>query len=329
MENASASEAQKSRPSTESTSLFLEIVEHSDGTVTRPAVPVIPPSGDQPDADVLSRDVPLSPRNGTWLRIYRPNPLPPAAKLPVIVYLHGGGFVVFSAGTAFYHAFCEAMTRQVSALVVSLDYRLAPEHRLPAAYEDATEAVLWLRSQLGREGGDPWLARHGDASRCFLMGSSSGANMAYHAGLLLTALELHPVKLTGLILIQPYFGGEEMTPSETRSEEDQILPLRANQMLWRLALPEGADRDHRFCNPVAAVPAELRHLPRCLVTGCEGDPLVDRQRQFAEMMEKEGGGAAAVVATFREGGFHAVELLDPAWAETLIAEVRAFVSSAC
>ncbi|KAG6493628.1 probable carboxylesterase 8 [Zingiber officinale] len=332
MENSSGSGAQKSLPSTKSTSLFLQIVEHPDGTVTRPPVPVLPPSGDQPDADVLSRDVPLNPPNGTWLRIYRPNPLPPAAKLPVIIYFHGGGFVVFSSGTAFYHAFCEAMVRHVSALVVSVDYRLAPEHRLPAAYEDAAEAVLWLRSQLGRGGGgDPWLARHGDASRCFLMGSSSGANMAYHAGLLLTALELHPVKFTGLILNQPYFGGEEMTPSETRSEEDQILPLRANQMLWRLALPEGADRDHRFCNPVAAVPAELRHLPMCLVTGCEGDPLVDRQRQFVEMMEKEGsgGGATAVVAKFREGGFHAAELLDPEWAETLIAEVRAFVASAC
>ncbi|THU51643.1 hypothetical protein C4D60_Mb06t33180 [Musa balbisiana] len=313
--------------SSKSTSFFLQIVEHPDGTVTRPVSPLAPPSGEQSDAPVISKDVPLNPTNNTWLRIYRPNPLPPTRKLPVVIYFHGGGFVIFSAASAFYHNSCEAMTRAVCALVISLEYRLAPEHRLPAAYEDAVETVLWVQSQArDPTGGDPWVTGHGDFSRCFLMGSSAGANMAYHAGLLATALELLPLRLLGLILNQPYFGGVERTPSETRSEEDIILPLRANDMLWHLALPKGADRDHEFCNPAVAVPPELRHLPKCLVKGFEGDPLVDRQREFAKMLEREG---ASVVALFDEGGFHAVELFDPATAEALFAEVRQFISGGC
>ncbi|WOK92940.1 hypothetical protein Cni_G01632 [Canna indica] len=318
-----SSSVENNSPS-KSTSLFLQIVEHPDGTVTRPFVPVASPTGENSTAPVLSKDVPLNPKNNTLLRIYRPNPLPPTAKLPVILYFHGGGFVVFGADSAFYHASCEEMASAVSALVISLEYRLAPEHRLPAAYEDAVETVLWLQSQVRYPAGaDPWLTSHADFSRCFLMGSSSGANMAYHAGLLATALELQPVRLLGLILNQPYFGGVERTPSETRSEEDPILPLRANDMLWRLALPKGAYRDHEFCNPVVSVPPELRQLPRCLVTGCEGDPLVDRQREFVEMLEREG---ASVVARFDEGGFHAIELFDPVRAAALNADVRLFVS---
>ncbi|CAL9151763.1 unnamed protein product [Musa hybrid cultivar] len=309
--------------SSKSTSLLLQIVEHPDGSVSRPFVPVSAPSDDRPDAAVLSKDVPLNPTHDTWLRIYRPSVVHHTTKLPIVIYFHGGGFVVFSAASTFYHGLCEAMTGAISALVVSLEYRLAPEHRLPAAYEDAVETVLWIQSQArDPAAGEPWLVHHGDFSRCFLMGSSSGANMAYHAGLLATALELLPLRLLGLILNQPYFGGVERTPSEIRSEDDPILPLQANDTLWRLALPKGAERDHEFCNPVVAVPPELRHLPRCLVKGCEGDPLVDRQREFVRMLQREG---ASVVARVDEGGFHSVELLDPIRAESLFAEVRRFI----
>lgn len=302
------------------TSLFLQIVEHPDGSISRPTVPLAPPTGDHhhPDSPVLSKDVPLNSTHKTFLRIYRPN-IPSPSKLPIIIYFHGGGFVVFSTASFFYHGFCEQMARALPALVVSLDYRLAPEHRLPAAYEDAMEAILWVRAAE-----DPWLTSYGDFSRCLVMGSSSGANMAYHAGMRAAALELRPVRLVGLILNQPYFGGVERTPSEMASEEDAVVPLCANDLMWRLALPKGADRDHEFCNPVAAPPPRPIRLPRCLVKGYGGDPLIDRQRAFVKMLEEEG---ASVVASLDEGGFHAVELFDPPSAQALLAEVRDFISS--
>lgn len=248
-----------------SSNIFLQIVEHLDGTISRPFVPTT-------SASASSKDVPLNPAHNTWLRLYLPHEGDAAEEeekeeeklLPIILYFHGGGFVLFGADSAIYDSPCAAMAASVPALVVSLHYRLAPEHRLPAAYDDALDALLWLRSQpTAAAAPEPWIARRGDFSRCFVMGSSSGANMAYHAALRFAADDSETLTLRGLVLNQPYFGGAERTASEAASEDDFMLPLRANDMLWRLSLPPGADRDHEFCNPLAAPrPPALRKLPR-------------------------------------------------------------------
>jgi acetyl esterase/lipase len=311
---------------TKETNLFMQIVINLDGTVTRPEVPLVPAS-EVAAGGVISRDVPLDASAGTYLRLYLPSPSPaPAAtasaKLPVVLYFHGGGFVILSPATVFYHGHCEAMAAAVPAIVASLEYRLAPEHRLPAAYEDAAAAVAWLRDGAP---GDPWVAAHGDLSRCFLMGSSSGGNMAFFAALRTGGLDLGPATVRGVLLHQPYLGGVDRTPSEARSVDDAILPLEANDRLWSLALPLGADRDHEFCNPVKALaPEALAGLPpRCLVTGNLDDPLIDRQREFARWLQDRGG--AEVVVKTDVAGFHASELFVPEIAEVLFAAMREFV----
>ncbi|KAG0494020.1 hypothetical protein HPP92_005014 [Vanilla planifolia] len=327
-------------PTTEkSASIFLQIVEHPDGTVTRPFVPLIPVTdGDGPlipvtdgnrDAvAVRSRDVLLGPFKIS-LRIYLPElHSSPSEKLPLVLFFHGGGFVLFRPASAPYHFSCEHMARSLSAIVLSLDYRLAPEHRLPAAYDDAVESILWVRSQAAADPSerDPWLAEHADFGRFFIMGSSSGANMAFHSALRVSDLDLQPLQIAGIVLNQPYLGGEERTPSEEASEEDAILPLRANDMLWRLALPLGADRDHEYCNPVSAMAAEkISKMPaRCLVKGRRGDPLIDRQRQLLHVMEAAG---LRVVGQLEDEGFHAIELLVPSAAEALFTDVSEFFNA--
>ncbi|CAO2211742.1 unnamed protein product [Urochloa humidicola] len=305
--------------------IFMQIAVNPDGTVTRPEVPPVPASSGG-GAAVSSRDVPLDASLGTYLRLFLPNPAPPApTKLPVVLFFHGGGFVLFSPATAFYHAHCEAMAAAVPCLVASLHYRLAPERRLPAAYDDAASALAWLH---GTGAADPWVAAHADLSRCYLMGSSSGGNMAFFAGLRLANSSPSPAAAAarGLLLHQPYLGGEERTPSEAASEDDAMLPLEANDKLWSLALPEGADRDHEFCNPAKAMAAAaLAGLPRCLVTGNRGDPLLDRQREFARWLAEQGG-VEVVARTEHEGG-HAAELFVPERAQELFAAVREFLAA--
>ncbi|CAM0911717.1 unnamed protein product [Alopecurus aequalis] len=307
-------------PPSKSDNLFMQIAVHPDGTVTRPVVPSVPASLDAATgATVSSRDVPLDASLGTYIRLYLPSPVPLSTKLPVILYFHGGGFVVFSADTIFYHASCEAMAAAVPAIVASVEYRLAPEHRLPAAYDDAVAAVLWLRDAAHE---DPWIAAHGDLSRCFIMGSSSGGNLAFNAQVRTKGVDLSPAAVRGLVLHQPYFGGVERTPSEAASEDDFMLPLEANDKLMSLALPVGADRDHEFSNPAKAMaPEAVVGLPRCLISGCDGDPLIDRQRGFVSWLQDSG---VDVVSKTDGSGFHAAELFVPEKAEELFAAVHEF-----
>jgi acetyl esterase/lipase len=314
---------------TKENNLFMQIVVNPDGTVTRPEIPLAPASDYSASNGraAVSRDVPLDASLGTYLRLYLPNPVPPSTsgkKLPVVLFFHGGGFVLCSPATVFYHAHCEAMAAAVPCVVASLEYRLAPERRLPAAYEDADAALAWLRGAGAQS--DPWLAAHGDLSRCYVMGSSSGGNMAFFAGLRAAKSGAADAAVRGLLLHQPYFGGVERTPSEAASEDDNMLPLEANDKLWSLALPVGADRDHEFCNPAKAMALEAlagQGLPRCLVTGNRDDPLIDRMREFARWLQDQGG-VEVVVRADHPGG-HAAELFVPERAEELFAAMREFL----
>ncbi|KAG6503944.1 probable carboxylesterase 8 [Zingiber officinale] len=309
----------------------LRISRNPDGSITRDLTfPLSPPSSDD---GVLCRDLPLNPARRTTLRLFLPSPSPPPAysKLPVIVYFHGGGFILFRSATGPMHALCARLAAELPALVLSVDYRLAPEHRLPAAFEDAIDALFWLRAHatgVSTEGNLPLpLADCADFSLCFLMGNSAGATIAFHAAVLAAALPepLDPVNIAGLVLDQPYFGGIERTESELRLKDDKIIPLPANDLMWELALPEGADKDHEYSNPLKneeKLFAGLRNFPRCLVRGHTGDPLFDRQREFARMLERRG---VCVAASLESDGFHGVELFDPSREEELVTEVKRFV----
>ncbi|KAJ9164116.1 hypothetical protein P3X46_023730 [Hevea brasiliensis] len=306
------------------------IVSNPDGTYTRLVqLPTVPASPDPNKSTypVVTKDIPVNPTNRTWFRIYLPRRALDSSsttnKLPLIVYYHGGGFIFLSAASNMVHDFCLTMSEQLDAIVISVDYRLAPENRLPAAYEDAIEALHFISNSE-----EDWLRKFTDLSSCFLMGTSAGGNIAYQAGL--RACEqvhkLEPLKIKGLILHHPYFGGLERTASELKMVKDPILPLPGNDLMWELSLPVGADRDHKYSNPMAGRGSNMFELVRAiglrvLVTACHGDPLIDRQVEFAKMLEEKGVGT---VAHFGEG-CHSVELIDRSKAESLVLAIKDFM----
>ncbi|CAD6240361.1 unnamed protein product [Miscanthus lutarioriparius] len=144
---------------------------YKSGRIERPLVaPPVDPSHDAATG-VQSKDVHL----GSY-----------SAKLPVVVYVHGDGFVAESAASPSYHLFLNRLAAAVPALVVSVDYRLAPEHPLPAGYEDCLATLKWALSAA-----DPWVAAHGDLARVFVAGDSAGGNICHH-------LTIHPDIVVGV-----------------------------------------------------------------------------------------------------------------------------------
>ena len=94
---------------------------------------------------------------------------------PLVVFYHGGGFIVCSVDFTLYDDFCNLMARELNVVVASPSYRLAPEHRLPAAYVDGLDALRFIRMSE-----DEWIKSHVDLSNAYLMGTSTGGNLAYN-----------------------------------------------------------------------------------------------------------------------------------------------------
>ncbi|KAF6160261.1 hypothetical protein GIB67_019030 [Kingdonia uniflora] len=268
----------------------LHISMNSDGTITRlmklPTVPAIGEDNGDLGQSYVSKDMTLNQENGTWFRIYRPTEISSndknVVKIPVILYFHMGGFFNSHADSMLNNEPCGRFASETPCIVLSLDFRLAPEHRLPAAYNDAVELLYWLKQQTIDPNGESWLRGYADFSRCYLMGCSTGGNIAYRIALCLPDLDLDPVKIAGIILNQPAFAGEMRTNSELRCADDVWMSLSATDLVWNLALPVGANRDHEYANPMVqgAYTNNIGKLPKILIRVFEGDFLLDRQMEL-------------------------------------------------
>jgi acetyl esterase/lipase len=271
---------------------FYPIVrQYKSGRVVRfgTANPV-PAGTDTAGTGVSSRDVVINSSSGLWARLYLP-PLPAGSrdKLPVIMYYDGGAFVIGSTADEPTHEYLNSLAAGARALVVSAEYRRAPEHPLPAAHDDSWEALEWVASHAAAgAGAEPWLAAHGDLSRVFLAGFSAGGNIAHAMAARAGARSLG-VPIGGLLLIHPYFIGEAPVGPEAT---DAALKAWADAF-WRFVRPGAAGPDDPLGNPfseAAGGSAARLAAGRVLVCVAEVDALRGRGVWYYESLRASGYG---------------------------------------
>jgi acetyl esterase len=205
------------------------------------------------------------------IRIYTPQGSGP---FPVIVYYHGGGWVIATIDT--YDASARALTKTTKAIVVSVEYRKAPEHKFPAAHEDAYAAYQWVLRHADTFDGDP--------SMVAVAGESAGGNLAAAVCLMARARgEVMPVHQA---LIYPVAGYDFTTPSYR--ENAQAKPLDQPMMAWFFEkyLREPADGKHQWIDLVNA--PNLSGLPSATIITAEIDPLRSEGRRYAERLLEAG-----------------------------------------
>ena len=151
---------------------------YKDGRVERLLGTETTPPGTDPGTAVQSKDVTINAETGAGVRLYLP-PTAAAQKLPLLIYIHGGAFCVCTPYNPAYHHHLNALSAAANVVVASVHYRLAPEHPLPAAYDDAWEVLQWVAAS----DPEPWLNCHADLSTVFLAGDSAGANIAHNTAM--------------------------------------------------------------------------------------------------------------------------------------------------
>ncbi|XP_031249616.1 probable carboxylesterase 6 [Pistacia vera] len=308
---------------------------HKDGHVERLQIVPCVTTALPPELGVNSGDIEIDKFTNIWARFYVPVC---HKKLPLIVYFHGGGFCVGSAAWSCYHEFLSKLAKRAECIIMSVNYRLAPENPLPAAYEDGFKAFMWLK-QAALSATGYWWSKRCNFSGIFLAGDSAGANIAHSVATRLGSNNvcdpttvLKPLTLKGTILIQPFFGGEARTNSEKHLTQPprSALNLAASDTYWRLALPCGSNRDHPWCNPTAkgSIKLEdLRLLPS-MVCISEMDILKDINLEFCGALARAG---KRVEHVMYKGVGHAFQILSKSQlsqtrTSEMIAHIKAFIS---
>lgn len=206
---------------------------------------------------------------------------PSADPLPVIIFFHGGSFAHSSSSTLIYDHLCRRLVKLSKGVVISVDYRRAPEHRYPCAYDDGWTALKWALAQ-------PCLRSGADARlRVFLSGDSSGGNIAHHVAARAAG---EGIKIYGNILLNAMFGGTERAESERRLDGKYFVTIQDRDWYWKAYLPEDADRDHPACNPFGPNGRRLKGLPftKSLIIVSGLDLTCDRQLAYADGLREDG-----------------------------------------
>jgi acetyl esterase/lipase len=203
-------------------------------------------------------------------RLYRPASTGPH---PIIVYFHGGGWVLGSLDSD--DPFCRDLCVRSSAIVVSVNYRHAPEARFPAAAEDGFAAVRWIAANAATLGGQP--------GRLAVCGWSAGGNVA--AVVCQMARDAGGPRIDGQVLVTPVTDCDLTRESYVANADGYLLTTAAMRWFWD-HYADPADRAHPKASPLRA--RSLAGLPPALVVTCEFDPLRDEGAAYADALAAAG-----------------------------------------
>jgi len=235
-------------------------------------------------ASVKPLDIP-APHGKIPARIYTPKKLRQANGLsPALVFIHGGGFVIGDLDS--HDVACRKLAVEGELIVISVDYRLAPEHKFPAAVDDSIAATKWVAANARQ--------LNIDATRIFVGGDSAGGNLS---AVVAIAARDGGLRLAGQVLIYPSTDFRMNHPSH--SEPETSILLTHSVIKWFIDHYMGdADRDDWRASPARA---KLEGLPPAYVLVAGGDPLRDEGNEYAEKLK-----AAGVPVTYRyfPGQFH-------------------------
>lgn len=217
-------------------------------------------------------DLTVPARDGQALpaRLYAPTD---GTGLPLLLYLHGGGFTIGSVAT--HDVLCRELARLAGCMVVSLDYRLAPEHKFPTAHDDAWDALQWLAQNAARLGADP--------ARLAVGGDSAGGTLAAASAILARDAGL-PLSLQ--LLFYPGCAAHQDTPSHATYAHGLVLEEPAISWFFANYVTTRAEReDWRFA-PLHA--SDVDGVAPAWVGLAECDPLVDEGVMYADMLRTAG-----------------------------------------
>jgi acetyl esterase len=222
--------------------------------------------------EAVREQVIQGPGGDLHLRIYRPSGHGP---FPLLAFFHGSGFVLCSLDT--HDGMCRNLCSGAGCVVVSVDYRLAPEHKYPAGLDDCVFATRWIA--------DHAVELEGDARRLIVGGDSAGGNLAAATALRLRDLGGPP--LAGQLLIYPVTDYHTPgTPSYRENADGYGLTRDTMVWFWDHYLSDAAQAIDPYVSPLRA--PDLAKLPPALVLTAEYDPLRDEGEAYAEKLRDAG-----------------------------------------
>ncbi|MCM3724700.1 alpha/beta hydrolase [Neobacillus cucumis] len=218
------------------------------------------------------------------VRIYTPEGDGP---FPALVYYHGGGWVIGNLDTV--EVPCRMLANRANCVVVSVDYRLAPEHKFPAAADDSYAAAKWVVENSASIQVDP--------NRIAVGGDSAGGNLA--AVVAQMARDKKEIRLAYQMLIYPVTNHSYATESYTENADGYLLTKDSMVWFWNHYLRSEEDGKNPYASPLQA--NDLSGLPPALVLTGEFDPLRDEGEAYAERLREAG---VQVEATRYDGMIH-------------------------